>query len=215
MDTKDPTSWSACWQEDDKNNVAYYSELTKRYGIDSRSLNWGSTASQFLRFRVLAEVSPLEGRSLLDVGCGIGDCCAWIESQSISANYSGFDIVPDMIELASKRFPKRRFFLANLLEDTNEIPQNDIVFASGIFAKRTKHPEDFLRAMIRAMFETAGVAVAFNSLSMWAPRKEDGEFYADPLDTLKFCKTLTPWVTLRHDYHISDFTIYLYRNRNG
>ena len=204
-----------CWQEDDATNIAYYTELIKRYGIDSRSLNWGSAASQFLRFRVLAEVAPLEGCSLLDVGCGLGDFCSWFESQNITVNYTGVDIVPDMIELASKRFPDKNFELVNLLNSTNRITQKDIVVASGIFAKRTQNPSEFFHAMITGMFETAGVAVAFNSLSIWAPEKELGEFYADPLETMAFCRTLTPWVTLRHDYHARDFTIYMYRNRNA
>ena len=56
--------------------------------------------------------------------------------------------------------------------------------------------------------------VAFNSLSSWANDKEKGEFYADPLEVLKFCKTLSPWVVLRHDYHSRDFTIFIYKERN-
>ncbi|CDN13322.1 hypothetical protein RintRC_4207 [Richelia intracellularis] len=53
--------------------------------------------------------------------------------------------------------------------------------------------------------------MAFNSLSSWGTQKESGEFYADPLATVKFCRTLTPWVILRHDYMQHDFTIYMYR----
>ncbi len=68
--------------------------------------------------------------------------------------------------------------------------------------------------MIEAMFNIARNAVAFNSLSAWAADKEDGEFYADPHEVLQFCRTVTPWVVLRHDYHSRDFTIYMYKSCN-
>ena len=64
------------------------------------------------------------------------------------------------------------------------------------------------------MYEASNYAVAFNSLSSYCMNKEEDEFYADPLDVFKFCLSLTPWVSLRHDYHHRDFTIYMYKNQN-
>jgi len=61
------------------------------------------------------------------------------------------------------------------------------------------------------MFSLATSAVAFNTLSTWAQDQEAGEFYADPLKVVEFCRTLTPWVVMRHDYHPRDFTVYLYK----
>ena len=66
---------------------------------------------------------------------------------------------------------------------------------------------------VLAVYEAAGEAVAFNSLSAWADDPEAGEYYADPLEVTAFCRTLTPWVAMRHDYHGRDFTCYLYKNR--
>ena len=40
---------------------------------------------------------------------------------------------------------------------------------------------------------------------------EPGEFYADPVQTLSWCHTLSPFVVLRHDYHSRDFTVYVYK----
>lgn len=203
------------WAKDDAQNIAYYSNLIDRYGVDSRSLNWGSPTSQFLRFRVLTEVAPLDGCSLLDVGCGLGDLCSWLKSQGKSVDYTGIDISPDMISLALKRFPLNRFEITNLLDRENTSRHSEIVLASGIFAKRTQNPVEFMRAMIEVMFGIATVALAFNSLSIYAGDKEDGEFYADPAEVMAFCKTLTPWVILREDYHSRDFTIYMYKNRTA
>ena len=54
-------------------------------------------------------------------------------------------------------------------------------------------------------------ALAFNSLSTWAPDPEPGEFYADPLETLASAARSRGRLVLRHDYHRRDFTIYAYR----
>lgn len=206
-------SSTQAWLKDDAQNNAYYSNLIDSYGIDSRSLNWGSSTSQFLRFRILAEVAPLNGCSLLDVGCGLGDLYSWLKSHGKSVDYTGIDISPDMISLALKRFPLNKFEIANLLDEENTSRQSKIVIASGIFAKRSQNPVEFMCAMIKAMFSIATVALAFNSLSIHARDKESGEFYADPAEIIAFCRKLTPWVVLREDYHSRDFTIYMYKNR--
>ena len=201
------------WDADNKWNIEYYTEQTRIYGIDSRSLNWGSAESQQLRFRILSEVCALDGKSILDVGCGLGDLHGWLKSNNVNARYAGIDIVPEMVSIAQSRFDGVSFEVSNLLQDDPK-PGMDVVMASGIFAKRTTEPKIFLQSMVSRMFEIAGSAVAFNSLSSWADEKEEGEFYADPIETMKFCRELTPWVTLRHDYHSRDFTIYLFKSRN-
>ncbi|MCW5300589.1 GNAT family N-acetyltransferase [Herbaspirillum lusitanum] len=202
------------WRQDDQLNIDYYAAQAKLYGVDSRSLNWGSRQSQQLRFRVLTEVAPLVGRRILDVGCGLGDLYDWLLTQDVAVEYAGVDIVPKFISMAQERFGAQYFSVRNLLDEANDIAPADIVVASGIFAKRQGNPMGFLQTMVTAMFARAGVAVAFNSLSSAAKNKEAGEFYADPVETFRFCRTLTPWVSLRQDYHANDFTIYLYKDRN-
>jgi hypothetical protein len=69
--------------------------------------------------------------------------------------------------------------------------------------------------MVTKMFELSRVATVFTSLSAWGAVKEQGEFHADPVETLTFCRSLTPWVVLRHEYHERDFAVYLYREPQG
>jgi len=204
---------------DDEKNIKLYSELVEKFGIDIRSLNWGSRASQELRFSILSHVGKIEGATILDVGCGLGDFYEWLTKNNKTVEYSGIDITPKMIEIARQRFLGVDFHLENLLRDrdlskTNTPPEYDFILASGIFAHRQNVPMTFLENMVTEMFRYCRKAVAFNSLSAWCEDKEEGEFYADPLDTLKYCRSITPWVTLRHDYHPRDFTIYMYKERN-
>ena len=204
------------WHEDDERNIRYYSDLIETYGIDTRSLDWGSRESQAIRFSVLARVGKLDGASVLDVGCGMGDFYGWLKQERIEVNYTGIDITPGMIEIAQQRFPDACFKVVNLLKaDDTLIKQYDYIVASGIFCHRLNEPFDFLKEMVKEMFHRCNKAVAFNSLSGWAPEKESGEFHADPLETVAWCRTLTPRVVLRHDYHPHDFTIYIYKKQNA
>jgi len=162
-----------------------------------------------LRFQVLSEIGISPGATFLDVCCGLGDFHAWQKRKGFELKYFGVDITPAMVEAAQKRFPDAKFQVTNLLEDVKG--NYDYVIASGIFYLRQKNPQQFLENTIKKLFEKCRVGVAFNSLSGWSRRQEAGEFYADPLRTVDFCRTLCPFVTLRHDYHPKDFSVYLRR----
>jgi RimJ/RimL family protein N-acetyltransferase/SAM-dependent methyltransferase len=202
---------SAVWNEDDRENARLYDALVEQYGGGPRALDWGGAESQRLRFEVLAAVAPLRGASVLDVGCGLGDFCQWATDADMEVRYTGIDIAPRMVEAARRRLPTARFELCNLLEAKPPDDAYDYVLASGVFAKRRRAPSEFMNHLAGLMFGLCRKAVAFNSLSAWAPDQEAGEFYADPAATLAFCRTLTPRVVLRHDYHPRDFTLYLYK----
>jgi len=211
----DRSASSARWQTDDERNVRLYTQFLRRHGISARALDWGSAESQALRFRVLAEVGELDGASVLDVGCGLGDLWAWLRRNGIRARYTGVDLAPAMIEAARRRFPRVYFRTANLLAPGEMRQRYDYVLCSGLFTYRRVAPTAYLEAMVERMYGLCRRAVAFNSLSAWAEKQEAGEFHADPLRILRFCRSLAPWVTLRHDYHARDFTLYLYRTRKA
>jgi RimJ/RimL family protein N-acetyltransferase/SAM-dependent methyltransferase len=202
------------WAEDDAKTVAYFTERAEQFGNDVRTLNWGSKASQEQRFAVLANIGDLNNKSILDVGCGLGDFYGWLEKQHIKTDFYGIDITAKLIEMASERFPSATFEAGGLINQPHFAHEIDFVFASGIFCLRQDKPFQYMSEMISIMFKLCRIGIAFNSLSIWSPEQDVGEFYADPLETIAFCKTLTPWVALRHDYHPRDFTIYMYKGKN-
>lgn len=205
----------ATWDEDDRRTIDYYTRLIGRYGIDPRALDWGGPESQRLRFAVLAGIGPLEGATILDVGCGQGDFYGWLLETGVRVDYHGIDITPGMVETARDRFPGGRFEVRNPLESPLDEGSYDYVFASGVFYLRQHEPLAFLRRIVEAMFAGCRSGIAFNSLSAWAPQKDEGEFYADPLDVLAYCRALSPRMVLRHDYHPRDFSILLYKDLVG
>jgi SAM-dependent methyltransferase len=192
--------------------AAYYDEQVRRFGNDVRALDWGSRRTQHLRFDVLTAGLIAPGRRVLDVGCGLGDLATFLPPD---VDYLGVDIAAGMVETARSLHPERRFETGHLLEPSFAPGPFDVVVASGIFAKRDHEPERYLEAMVEAMWARARVAVGFNSLSAWGGEPEEGEFQADPARTLAFCRTLTPFVALRHDYLPHDFTVHLHRAGAG
>ena len=189
----------------------YYTQLTEKHGCNTRACDYGHPESQLVKFQVLSQVCNLAGQRILDVGCGFADYAEFLRKKYGVLNYVGLDITPLMIERSQKLYPQLDLRLGNFLD----VPLDetfDVVTANGIFYLLDEPKEDTLRAIVTKMFDLARVAVAFNSLSSWALNKEAGEFYADPIETVNFCRTLTPWVALRHDYHPRDFTIFMYRD---
>ena len=186
-----------------------YLPLLNEHGTTHRAVNWGSARGQQRRFEILMEALTKSPASILDVGCGVGELAAFLESRGYCGAYEGVDLLPEMIETAQRRFPQHRF-----TQSIVDAPFNgvwELIVASGIMAYCTFEQ---LKAMARSMYDACTVAVAFNVLSTWGPNQDDGDVYHDPLETLAECRKITPWVTLRHDYMPHDFTIYMYREQH-
>ena len=192
-----------------------YGRLASTYGVDLRSVDWGSRKSQIRRFEILAAIGKLSGASILDVGCGLGDLYPWLKRRVRPLRYVGIDITPEMIGLATSRFRDADFRLGDAAGLLRGRTRFDYVLASGIFSKQRERPFQAMKNTIRSMYRLARKGIAFNSLSSLAAGKERDEFHADPAATLAFCQTLTPWVVLRHDYHPRDFTVFLYKRKAG
>lgn len=177
------------------------------------AVDWGSERSQQLRFQILASIAELSFSSLLDVGCGNGGLVPFLQSMNFRGKYLGIDTLSEMVMVAKETHPAWQFETADLvMADDAKLPDYsaDYVLGSGLFTFCTLHT---MKKIITAMFNVCTKGVAINSLSSWAEQQAEGELYADPLEVLDFCRTLTPWVVLRHDYMPHDFTVYLYRER--
>jgi len=196
--------------------ASHFSSLLAEYGMSAKSLDWGSRQSQETRFAVLAGVADLSGASILDVGCGLADFHAWLLEQGVPHDYTGIDVTPEMVVVASARFPDITVHHGEILACTL-FPERsfDYVFASGIFYLRQEAPEAYMQATVNRLFSLCRKGLSFNSLSAWSSARDPGEFYASPLTTAAWCAELTSRLVLRHDYHAGDFTIYLYRERSA
>lgn len=198
--------------QEEQLTVGCYRRLFDEYGQSYKALNWGSREGQELRFKVLADIGQLAGKRILDVGCGLGDFAGWFAQNSIKVDYTGLDMTPELLAQARKNYPALQFVSGSILDKSLLFNQKfDFVLASGIFYTYSTSGNTWLQAAVSRMWELCEEGMAFNSLSAWAEDRDPREFYADPLVTMQYCRSLTPWVTMRHDYHPRDFTMYLSR----
>jgi SAM-dependent methyltransferase len=189
---------------------SFYDGLVETHGHEPRACDYGRPESQIAKFRVLADVAPLDNKSVLDVGCGFADFSTYLNERYSNVTYSGVDLSENMIREAKRCLPNVDVQVGNVLDmEGNNIV--DFVTANGIFYLLEEQAPSLMQSLVHRMFAMCRVGLAFNSLSSWAPDQEPGEFYADPVQTLSWCHTLSPFVVLRHDYHSRDFTVYVYK----
>lgn len=187
--------------------IERYSKRFRRLGQDVRTLGWGNVEQQRIRFAQLFRVLDLEGRSILDIGCGFGDLKDFCDEMRCSpARYIGWDINSDLIKAAKKRHQDAELRVYDLLNASEIQPEAEIGVMLGLLNFNLKGAFDnveYSKHMLRQAFEavTESLVVDFLSTQMTPdyPR-EDFVFYHDPTEMLAFALELTPNVKLIHDY---------------
>jgi trans-aconitate methyltransferase len=160
------------------------------------------------RHAIICELGEFSSASVLEVGCGIGNVLTYMKEKGFDGEYTGIDLMPEMIAQARQRHPEARFIEGDLLQMKNG-EAADYVIASGVYQHASK---DLFHRSIAAMFQRCKVAAAFNMFSLWCPAESRNEYlFADPLETMEFCRQFTSHLILRHEYMPHDFTIYMYR----
>ena len=170
-----------------------------------------SREGQRFRFLKLFEIADLTGRSVLDVGSGLGDMYPLLKHQHPTASYQGIDIVPEMVAWAAAKYPEVRFRVANLLEEPLE-DQVDYVLMSVVFNNALPDPTGFLEALVSRAWERATRGLAFNFLSAHVNFVDDTMAYHDPARVLDFCiRRLSRRVRIEHHYERCDVAVFVYR----
>ncbi|OGP71635.1 MAG: hypothetical protein A2Y80_07085 [Deltaproteobacteria bacterium RBG_13_58_19] len=193
----------------------FFEDLVAQYGVDARSANWSGPATQAARFAVFRAYLDLKDCRVLDVGCGQGDLYAYLQEHQVPIQtYHGWDLAPNMIAVARRRFPelKDNFRERDLFSAAQETGSFDWVLCSG--SLNYGYDQASFQEAVRVMFRLARKGVAFNVLSTYADFMEEEYFYARPEETFSFCRTITPWVNLIHSYMPHDFTMILKKERD-
>lgn len=183
------------------------------YGHGSvASLGWRDEQSQRARFEVIARSADFTRTTVLDLGCGRGDLCAFLQSRFEAVRYLGVDHVPEFIHTARERYghrPDTRFCESDF--DAVELPVVDHVVASGALSYRCADAA-YPHRMIRRMFAAARDSVIFNMLDARTFPEHPLLVGHDLEETAAFCRTLTPHVTVVAGYRDDDFTVCMRRS---
>ena len=192
------------------NNAAalLYNERYKKFGRDIRTVGWSNDRDQVLRFEVLFRGLNPKGKTILDVGCGLGDLVPYIEHcTGGDFNYIGIDVAGELIEDA------RCFHGATNCEFSEGdifslvLPQVDISVLSGALSLKCDGIEAYARETLHRMMELSRQAVALNFLTSYADYEAPNNQHYHPEKVFSWAKEVSKRVNLIHDYPLYEFTV--------
>ncbi len=193
--------------------VALYENRLDELGKSVRTVGWNSREDQELRFKMLYRRLDATGLNVLDVGCGLGDLVAFLDSPTGGDyDYTGIDLSERLVRQAGKDYGgARRKFISGDILAMDGLGVYDLVFMSGALSFKIEDNMAFARTMIERMFGACRKTLTMNFLTTHVDYQLDKNFHYDPGELLGFAKSLTPWVTLYHDYPLWEFTLQMHR----
>lgn len=199
---------------DRKTIIDRYSERFHQFGVDIRTLNPGTAERHRLQHEVHASAGEMNGKTILDIGCGLGHYYEFLRDKQLDVDYIGYDIVPEFIESNRERFPDARFEVRDVSAE-GIAHEADYVVMCQVFNNKYEHASnvDVVREAIRVALASAREAVSIDMLSDYVNYREPHLNYFSPEEMFRYAKSLTRFVKLRHDYLPFHFTLFLYGER--
>lgn len=197
--------------KDKRKYIERYEKNYRKYGCDPRTLGW-CVGRQEMRFHVLTSIGDVGNKSILDLGCGFADLYDFLMRRGWQGRYTGFDIVPKLVEVARGRHPGVDIRLLDILEDDID-EKFDYIFASGVFNAKLVGESNklYIKKMMQKMFEMANSGVSVDFVSSYVDYHQEETYHAEPERIFKMCKKLSKRVILRHDYMPYEFAVYVYK----
>jgi SAM-dependent methyltransferase len=195
--------------------ISFYDRTLHLFGDRPEALRW-TREGQCARYELMLDMAPgIEGKEILDFGCGKGDFYQFLKDKDVTTHYTGFDINENLIALASQKFPEARFGVFDIERDTMS-EGFDYIFLCGVFNLKVQGIDELIRFTLKKLFPCCRVGLAFNGLSAHAPHKTFELHYSSPEALLGFAlDNLSPFVAMRHDRIPYDFTMCVYRDLNS
>ena len=203
-------------KETEKNRIIKrYNDRFAKVGLNQAGLAVGTEERCNLRFKILAESGIRPGDSVLDLGCGFGDFLAYLQNNGLEVMYTGYDINPVVIVEARKRHPGRSFEVLDVLEE--DFPVFDFILSSTSFNLPLLEVDNyaFIAELLEKCYHHSRKAVSIDFLSSYCDYLSAEGFHYQPERIFAIAKKITKSVLLRHDYHLYEFNVVLYKDWPG
>lgn len=189
----------------------YYNINNKPNSPDYYILGWESYAAQQIRFQALVNTLDLNGKKILDVGCGTGSFLEYLEKKFCNIRYIGVDILEHMISIAKSKKLNGEFQCVDIFK-ANPFNQNefDSVFTSGIFNIELGNNKKFLIDALRLFDYISKETISFNLLDDKSPDREEEYFYSSPNEICELININFPdhfKINVVEGYLQNDYTI--------
>ena len=191
-----------------------YNKRFDQHGRVIKTVGWGSEESQRLRFEVLFRGLNPKGKTILDVGCGLGDLIPFLESQTGGDfNYIGIDIAERLIDDARSTYShnSREFHAGDIF--SIDVPQIDIAVLSGALSLKVQGIEKYANETMKRMFELSSEAACLNFLTKYADFELEKNQHYQPETVFSSAKKVSKRVNLFHDYPLYEFTVQLIKSK--
>lgn len=127
----------------------------------------------------------INGKTILDFGCGKGDFYRFLSERGFSCKYTGIDINENLIDLAKKKYPDVEFLVLDIEEETLR-KEYDIVFICGVFNLRIADISNIMRRMLKILFSHTRYCLYLDCLSSYTLKKDIELYYVDPVELVHF-----------------------------
>jgi ubiquinone/menaquinone biosynthesis C-methylase UbiE len=195
---------------DIKKAAALYNNRYDLFGNSIKTVGWGTSEDQILRFEMLFRGINPKGRTILDVGCGLGDLIDYLDKVTDGDfNYIGVDIAEKLISSAKEKYsrPNVKFYVGDVSLDLLNLV--DISVLSGALSFKTTGIEEYAYDTMKRMFELSKEAGCLNFLSKYVDFETEKNQHYSPETIFSKAKEFSKKVVIYHDYPLYEFTIQL------
>lgn len=190
-----------------------YNSRYNQFGRDIKTVGWGSSKDQQIRFDILFRGIDPKGKTILDVGCGLGDLVPYLENiTGGDFNYIGIDIAEKLLEDAKKIYGENRkaFYIGDIF--SIDLPQVDISILSGALSFKIDGIETYAYASMHKMFDISKEAACLNFLSKYVDFELEKNQHYSPETIFTKAKSISRKVNMYHDYPLYEFTIQIIKS---
>ena len=198
----------------DKQKLHYKSTYFK-YGATAKGVDWGNEKTANLRYDQFFQLFQHDSKaSVLDIGCGHGSFYSYLIKKNFKGEYTGIDIVDEMVDYANKNISQGNFIICDFLQENTK--EYDYLIANGIFTQKLdvshKKMEKFILTFVEKMFSKCKKGIAFNLMSSYVNFHAENLFYKSPSEMISYIMSnLSENFILNHNYRIYEYTLYVYK----
>ena len=190
--------------------ASLYNLRFDQYGRDIKTVGWGSEPSQRLRFEVLLRGLEPKGKTILDIGCGLGNLIPFLEEcTGGDFSYIGIDVAEKLIDDARSRYggARKLFYVGDIFSVM--VPSVDISVLSGALSFKAYGIEQYAHQTMARMFDLSREAACLNFLTKYVDFELDKNQHYQPEVVFSSAKKIADKINLFHDYPLYEFTIQL------
>jgi SAM-dependent methyltransferase len=190
--------------------ISFFNRNLSLHGDRPEAVRW-TAQGQRNHYEALLDIGDLQGKKVLDFGCGKGDLYGFLMERGISTEYCGCDINADLIAAARRNHPLADFRVFDI-EQEDLAEDFDYILLCGVFNLKVCAVENTVRNVLARLYPRCRLGLGFNALSAHNPQKDFELSYLSPEEMFRFAVTnLSPFVSLRQDRIPFDFMLFVYR----